>query len=217
LTLSAAPRILAGVSPERPERYHHGDLPNALKAAAIDVITEKGVAGFSLREVARRAGVSHAAPAHHFGDSAGLLTALATDALEVLHRHIDEALDGIDDPVERLVAAGRAYVDAGVRYPAFAEVTFRRDVLDVDDPAYQGAAERAYASLVGVLEQVRDQRNPDLDVALAARHCWATMQGLLVLYPMMAGRAERHGPPIENILALAEHMARLTVGGLLGN
>ena len=54
--------------------YHHGDLPAALRAAAVDLIQERGPAKFSLREVARRAGVSYAAPSHHFGDARGLLS-----------------------------------------------------------------------------------------------------------------------------------------------
>jgi AcrR family transcriptional regulator len=90
------------------ERYHHGDLPNALLAAAAEVITEKGVGGFTLREVARRAGVPHAAPAYHFGDSRGLLTSLAVQAFELFAEHMDAAGRGIDDPAEQL---GRMLVD----------------------------------------------------------------------------------------------------------
>ena len=67
------------------DRYHHGDLPNALLRAAVEVIEERGLGAFSQREVARRAGVSHNAPAHHFGDTRGLLTSLAIQGFEVLH------------------------------------------------------------------------------------------------------------------------------------
>ena len=63
----------------RHDGYHHGDLRAALLAAGEEVLEESGVAGFSLRHVARRVGVSHSAPAHHFGDAQGLLAALATD------------------------------------------------------------------------------------------------------------------------------------------
>ena len=68
--------------PDRP--YHHGHLRQAILAAAIDALTESGPARLSLRELARRAGVSHAAPAHHFGDKAGLLTAVAAQGYDLL-------------------------------------------------------------------------------------------------------------------------------------
>ncbi len=64
--------------------YHHGDLRRALLAAALEAIEESGPAALSLRDLARRAGVSHAAPAHHFGDKAGLLTALAAEGFDLL-------------------------------------------------------------------------------------------------------------------------------------
>ncbi|NBO21074.1 MAG: TetR/AcrR family transcriptional regulator, partial [Rhodobacteraceae bacterium] len=70
------------MSDEKP--YHHGDLATALIAAAHQELSEQGAAGFSLRRVARRAGVSHAAPAHHFGDAAGLLAALAAQGFRRL-------------------------------------------------------------------------------------------------------------------------------------
>jgi len=195
--------------------YHHGDLPNALKAAAIEVITEKGVAGFSLREVARRAGVSHAAPAHHFGDSSGLITALATDAFVHLRATMLAAREGIDDPAEAMVAVGRAYVEVGLEHPAHCEVMFRHDLIDHDDHAYEATSMAAHAVLEGTLAELRDAYNPDLDVAAAATHCWATMQGLLVLYPSITGVAEHRGETALPLGDLAEQMARLTLRGLV--
>src|SRR6478735_2513832 len=99
-----------------------GRLPEALRAAAVDVINEKGLSGFSLREVTRRAGVSHAAPAYHFHNAAGLLTSLAIEAFVQLRENLEAAVDGIDDPIERFVALGRGYVRAGRDYPAHCEV-----------------------------------------------------------------------------------------------
>ena len=64
--------------------YHHGDLPAALLAAVREAITDNGVSGVSLRDVARRAGVSHSAPAHHFGSKAGLLMAFAAEGFRLL-------------------------------------------------------------------------------------------------------------------------------------
>ena len=98
---------------ERP--YHHGDLERALKAAAVDLITEVGPAGFSLREVARRAGVSHAAPAHHFGDSRGLLTALAVDGFRHLATQLAAARSGETDPQRQLEHIGASLPTASSR------------------------------------------------------------------------------------------------------
>ncbi len=100
------------------DQYHHGDLPNALRHAAVEVITEKGLGSFSLREVARRAGVSHAAPAHHFGDTRGLLTSLAIEAFSHLKAATEAAAAAEPDPRLRLAAVGRAYVEMGINHPA---------------------------------------------------------------------------------------------------
>ncbi|MEP6299450.1 MAG: TetR/AcrR family transcriptional regulator, partial [Ilumatobacter sp.] len=107
-----------------PGPYHHGDLPHTLRAAAVDVIVDKGLGAFSLREVARRAGVSHAAPGYHFGDVRGLLTAVAIEGFETLYAETSTAASGVEDPVERLEAIGRGYVRVGVRHPGHCEVMF---------------------------------------------------------------------------------------------
>lgn len=196
------------------DRYHHGDLPNALRAAAADLIAEKGPAGFSLREVARRAGVSHAAPAHHFGDATGLLTALAVEAFQRLHGAISAAADGVTDPAERLRLVGRAYVEVAHRYPAHCAVVFRSDLVDTDDPAYREWGDRAFGALEDTLVALRDAENPDLDVDEAARLCWSAMQGLVVLYPSIASldaQRERVTPPIGE---MAEAFSCLMLDGL---
>lgn len=195
-------------------RYHHGDLPNALKAAAVEVIDERGTAGFSLREVARRVGVSHAAPAHHFGDSTGLLTALAIDAFRALDAAMTLAEEGSADPVDRLTRIGQAYVAVGRTHPAHCSVVFRLDLVDATSAEYIEWGERAYGHLLSALEAIRDAHNPELDVADAARLCWATMQGLVVLYAGMVERDERHGEPLVSIEELAARFAILIMNGL---
>jgi AcrR family transcriptional regulator len=124
------------------ETYHHGRLPETLLKAAAKLIAEQGVANLSLREVARHAGVSHGAPAHHFADKAGLLTALATQGYELFTDALCAARDAEgDDTVARLAATGRAYVLFAAKHRAHFEVMFRPELLRTDDPAH-GAGNR---------------------------------------------------------------------------
>lgn len=109
--------------------YHHGALRQALIDATESLLAERGVEGFSLREVARRSGVSAAAPAHHFGDAQGLLGVVATLAFDGL----TEALAagnrrGGDDPVARLREQGIGYVGFALRYPGRFGLMFRSPV-----------------------------------------------------------------------------------------
>jgi AcrR family transcriptional regulator len=126
--------------------YHHGALRPALLAAAESVIAERGVDGFSLRETARRAGVSPAAPAHHFGDARGLLTALATEAFRQFADSL-QAADAGGSRIERLRAQGLAYVRFALDERARFDLMWRYTLLDPDDPDYQAATQRAYAIL----------------------------------------------------------------------
>src|SRR3954451_21225511 len=100
--------------------YHHGNLRRVLIDKALEAIADDGVAALSLRDVARRAGVSHAAPAHHFGDKAGVLTAIATEGFELL-AGATRAASG--DLLDR----GLAYIRFAVEHPAHYEVMFRPD------------------------------------------------------------------------------------------
>ncbi|MEM7287926.1 MAG: TetR/AcrR family transcriptional regulator [Actinomycetota bacterium] len=198
---------------ETTETYHHGDLPNALRHAAADVIIEKGLGSFSLREVARRAGVSHAAPAHHFGDTSGLLTSLAIEAFSHLERETAAAADAFDDPIDRLTAIGRGYVRIGVDHPAHCQILFRNDVVNVDDPAYKAAGEAAYAVLEDAVAGVADAINPDLNRCHAAKLCWAAMQGLIVLHQSMAVLDRDAGREPESLDALVTAFTEMIIDG----
>jgi AcrR family transcriptional regulator len=100
-------------------RYHHGDLRRALMDAALDTVAAGGVSALSLREAARRAGVSNAAPYHHFEGVHALVGALCEEGFGGLDAAMREASEGIDDPGARMVALGRAYVQALDGLPAF--------------------------------------------------------------------------------------------------
>src|ERR1700754_3450754 len=108
-------------SSEQRDTYHHGDLKRALTEAALGLVAEKGPKGFTLREVARRAGVSAAAPYRHFADKAQLLAAAATQGFVLLHEALAEAGERDDLPTRDL-DMGRAYVRWAVAHPDYYQV-----------------------------------------------------------------------------------------------
>lgn len=174
----------AGPQPRRPHHYHHGDLRAQLLAAAEVVLAERGLEGFTLRECARRAGVSHAAPAHHFRDVTGLLTAMAAIGFERLHAAI--AAHVAAAPAERTAryaAAAAGYMAFARANPQHFALMFRHAVLDHTDEALSTAASAAFEQLVGLVAELRATPDPlahpetRLDVALT----WATIHGLATL------------------------------------
>lgn len=197
--------------------YHHGDLAQALRHSAAELLAERGVASFSLREVARRAGVSHAAPAHHFGDARGLLTAVAIEAVQHLAVQTQAAVDGVDDPVEALARLGRAYVMLSLEHPGHCAIAFREDAVDAEDPRYREWAERAFGVLHSTIADLARAQAPDLDVDLAAALCWSAVQGLTSIDQPLRAIAARRGQSVPPIGDLAEQFGRLLVSGLVGS
>lgn len=194
--------------------YHHGDLPNALRCAAVDVIDERGLGSFSLREVARRAGVSHTAPAHHFGDMRGLLTSVAIEGFEALHRATTDASAGIDDPVERLAAIGQAYVQLGQSNHAHCEVMFRTDVVDPDDDRLRDAGMQAYSVVEGAIQAIIDGERLPVDIDEATWFCWSTMQGLVTLEPKISLISEMKTGKPASVTHLVNQFTAMIVAGL---
>jgi AcrR family transcriptional regulator len=125
--------------------YHHGDLRRALLDAAIEAITEAGPAAMSLRDLARRAGVSHAGPTHHFRDKPGLLTALATEGYDLLATALTTARAETGNALE----LGLAYVQFAGGHRAHFEVMFRPDLYRAEDAALIAARGRATEALCG--------------------------------------------------------------------
>lgn len=127
--------------------YHHGALRQALLAAAEDVLAERGTHGFSLRETARRAGVSPSAPAHHFKDTRGLLTALATSAFAELADALAAAAAGEGTRESRIAAQGIAYVRFAMARRARFDLMWRAALVDHEDPSLAEASFRAFHAL----------------------------------------------------------------------
>ena len=170
--------------PPTPKPYHHGNLPESLLRAAAELIEHGGPAALSLREVARRAGVSHAAPAHHFTDKAGLLTALACQGFELFAAALADARDAAGrDPMERFAATGRAYVLFADRHRAHFEVMFRPELLRPDDPALERVSAAAYAVLTGVIGEAQASGYAaGMDLEVLATTAWSTAHGLATLW-----------------------------------
>lgn len=158
--------------------YHHGDLRRAVLDAAIDVITTAGPAAISLRDLARRAGVSHAAPAHHFKDKAGVLTALAVEGHERLAAYLTAALDACEPELREL---GVSYVRFALDHPAHFEVMFRPDLRHEDAPELVGAKERTAGLLAGGVAAVPAERR-GADAGLAAIAAWSLAHGFATLW-----------------------------------
>jgi AcrR family transcriptional regulator len=156
--------------------YHHGDLPRVLLDAAVQAIAEVGPAAVSLRDLARRAGVSHAAPAHHFGDKAGLLTAVAADGFERLAATLREAYQTTGSFLE----VGVAYVRFAVTHRAHFEVMFRPELYRPDDPELVQAREQARALLYPPAADTVN--NPDGDQVRAGVAAWSLVHGLATLW-----------------------------------
>ncbi|HEY4122190.1 MAG TPA: TetR/AcrR family transcriptional regulator [Byssovorax sp.] len=172
--------------------YHHGDLRQALLERAIVVIGERGHLDFTLRELARDLGVSHAAPYRHFADKAALVTALAVEASGALGARIEAALAGAGRALRaRFLAAGRAYVGFALDRPAEFAALFSPEV-DALDPVVVASKARMFGVLLAFIAEAQAAgafaKGPP--EALAAT-IWAMHQGLAVLAVSGAFDADR--------------------------
>jgi AcrR family transcriptional regulator len=174
--------VTTATSPSKDARpYHHGDLPRALLEAAVQAIAEVGPAAVSLRDLARRTGVSHAAPAHHFGDKAGLLTAVAADGFRRLAATLREAYEATGSFLE----VGVAYVRFAVTHRAHFEVMFRPELYHTDDPDLVRARDAARALLYPPVAEFTNSSNSsngsdgDVRAGVAA---WSLVHGLATLW-----------------------------------
>lgn len=161
--------------------YHHGSLRDALLDATADLIAREGTSGFSLRKVAKLAGVSPSAPAHHFGDTRGLLTAVSSDGF----RHLIAAFEDVDPdlpPFERLIESNRAYVRVAQQRPGHIAVMFRDDLVDRLDPTDASLATTSLAMFTKVVADALQDAGSDADVDLTAKTIWATCHGIVHLF-----------------------------------
>jgi len=161
--------------PDKP--YHHGRLREALLEAAVAEIEAVGPARLSMREIARRAGVSHAAPAHHFGDKAGIFTAIATDGYRLMREATSQAAIGGN----ALLQGGIAYVGFALTHRAHFEVMFRPELHRTDDPELTAARDSAFDVMHRAVEAALDGSDPG-DIQGTTTAAWSVAHGFAVLW-----------------------------------
>ena len=195
--------------------YHHGDLRHAMLDAVAAVVREQGLSQVSLRAVARRVGVSHAAATHHFGNKAGLLTAFATQGYVELAETVLSSISAaraVDGP-SMLEAAGRGYFRFAVRDTERFEAMFQLELLNTDDPSFVAAREAAYALLARAIARCRDDLFiPEQDVEVVAAAAWSLAHGLASLW--ISGRLGERTAYSDPEL-LASRVLRLFVDAVL--
>lgn len=150
-------KIPATLSEQR-DTYHHGDLKRALTEAALGLVSEKGPKGFTLREVARRAGVSAAAPYRRFADKADLLAAVATQGFVQLHETLTAVAADTADLHARMVNMARAYVRWAVTHPDYYQAMFGAETDTSDHPELLTAGERPFADLLDAITQCQSAK-----------------------------------------------------------
>jgi AcrR family transcriptional regulator len=178
----SAPRIAAATEATP---YHHGALHQALLEAAERVLERDGLSGLTLRAVAREAGVSHAAPTHHFGDLSGLLSELAAIGFRQFNVAMTAAGEADASPIDKAPARAKAYVAYAQAHPGMYGLMFRTERLDMSRPALREAASAAFAELAGAVgafrhEQISEQAL-SLDQGAAVARAWSLVHGFTML------------------------------------
>ena len=173
--------------------YHHGNLREALLAASLVLMRRSGSAAFTLREVARHAGVSHNAPYRHFRSKEDLLAALAAEGFDRLTESMKTAADSASGALQRFRRSGRGYVDFALHYPQHFSIMF--DIAWQFDsyPETRLAGERAFGALVGYIEACQaDGVLPTGDARPFALLAWSMVHGVAKL--AISGRLPLWGP-----------------------
>lgn len=157
------------------------DLRRVVLDASLDLIREEGLAALSMREVARRAGVSHQAPYHHFRDREGILAAIAMDGFIKLHKGMVKAVEPLTDPVDRLNAVGGAYLTFAVRNQAHFKIMFRSELVAIDKhEELKERADAAFEFVTSIVAEVARRRGAKdtLPLVIAA---WSLAHGAATL------------------------------------
>ncbi|TMJ22146.1 MAG: TetR/AcrR family transcriptional regulator [Alphaproteobacteria bacterium] len=218
-------------APQQPSRraggrddtsYHHGALRDALLEAAERVLEHDGLAGLTLRAVAREAGVSHAAPTHHFGDLTGLVSELAAIGFRQFNATMEAARATGTVPLEKSMAGAKAYVGYAQAHPGMYGLMFRTERLDMSRPSLCEAANASFAGLAAAVGASRHEQIFEealsLEQAAAIARAWSLVHGFTTL--LLDGRLAdilRRLPKGTSVETLLETMLQLTMGRQAGS
>ncbi|MEU2614323.1 TetR/AcrR family transcriptional regulator [Micromonospora sp. NPDC007271] len=160
----------------------NGGLRARLVATGVELVARRGVAGLSLREIARQAGVSHGAPRRHFPTHQALLVAIAREGYRELGRQMDELLaDGDQDPYDLLLALSRRYLEFAHGNRGMFELMFRHDLLRGSQMGLREASVPLFEVLVDLVARARPARPGGPPAAVIAGALWANLHGLAQL------------------------------------
>jgi AcrR family transcriptional regulator len=208
-TMARAPRRRLPTAPK--VGYHHGDLRRALIDAALSLVADGSVADLSLREVARRAGVTNAAPYHHFADKSALLAAVAGQGFEQLVAELERAAARRTTLESELLAMAEAYVAFAMTHPAHYRVMFLPDVKESPDAdELRAVADRSFGMLQQRVARGRAGESERAHQVLATT-VWAALHGLSLL--AIDGILQNKFPEPEKMLRSAcLSIVRMVVG-----
>ncbi len=194
-------------------KYHHGDLRRALVEAAVQLVREEGPAGITLREAARRAGVTHAAPYRHFADKQALLAAVAEEGFLALRDFVEQAIVDRGD-VGALEAAGLAYVSFARDNPSQFRVMFGDQLRDKSSyPELMRVDQAVFDLITGVIEKA--QRRGDVasgEPAGLALVAWSMVHGVASL--AVDGQMDRVGLQGDQVDALVGRVVATIHAGI---
>jgi AcrR family transcriptional regulator len=196
--------------------YHHGDLRNALVIEGLKLLEQEGHSDFSLRDLARRVGVSAAALYAHFADKGALLAAIATVGFGQLREALEVTIRDEGDLMEQFLHMGWAYVRFGIERPALYKLMFASEDLPAkcdEYPELEAAAEAAFGTLTGVLEHLQRRGlvragDPEAD----GLSVWAHVHGLTSL--IITGRVECACDPAPQPAEVVRSSLETLLGGL---
>jgi AcrR family transcriptional regulator len=210
-----APARRRGPAEDTP--YHHGALHEALLKAAERVLERDGLQGLTLRAVAREAGVSHAAPTHHFGDLTGLVSELAAIGFRQFNAAMVVADTAGPLPMEKALARAKAYVAYAQAHPGMYGLMFRTERLDMSRPSLHEAATASFAGLAGAIGASRHEHIQEealsLDQGAAIARAWSLVHGFTML--LLDDRLSdilRRLPAGTSVETLLEAMLKSTIG-----
>jgi AcrR family transcriptional regulator len=190
--------------------YHRENLKQSLLDSAVTLISEVGPQAFTLREVARRAGVSHNAPYRHFRDKDDLLAAVAAQGFERLTEEMEKAMRKGRSAAERLSLAGHGYVQFALQSPQHILVMFETPVRAKERPEHAQAAQRSFQALLDAVAAVQaDGGLPKGDPQTFAIAAWSGMHGLAKL--SIGGRLPFDS---KQTLRFADYLAQVLANGM---